>query len=361
MRPIDLPAKRAILGQQIGCGHRIRAAPEAKRAVSAAARVGGHGASVGHDLFHLGHMAVAMQDQIDPSGDRGRTALPDGALQPVHRDVVGHQQAVKADLIADDPDHPGRGGRRGLVQIGKADMRAHPHGQIVQRPEGGEIGLRQLCVRRGHDRRFMVAISDGATMAGHVLHDRHHARFQQTFGRRTAARGYIVHIAAQAAVLQERVRGVAGNVQSRRTIAVQTHGAQLLPDQAITQAHGFSPALGIVQGRLPFGPMGRAHPLHAAAFLIDGDDGVAPDRVAQIAGQAAQLVGAFDIAGEQDKAPRIDRAEEIPLGRRQFGAQKAKDRSRHCWVAMQSAPSASSAAQKRRASSRDSKPATRRR
>ena len=240
-------------------------------------------------------------------------------------------------------------------------MRAHPHGQVVQRPESGEIGLRQLRMGRGHNRGFMVAVGDRAAMAGHVLHNRHHARIQQPFGHGAATRGHIGHIAAKAAVLQERVRGVGRNIQRRRAITVEAYGPQLLPDQAIAQAHGRWPAFGILQRRGPFGPMGRAHPLHASTFLINGDDGVAPDRFAQIAGQAAQLVGAFDIAGKQDEAPRIGRAEEIPLGRRQFRAQKPEDRSRHCWVAMQSAPSASSAAQKRRASSRDSKPATRRR
>jgi hypothetical protein len=51
--------------------------------------------------------------------------------------------------------------------------------------------------------------------------------------------------------------------------------------------------------------MRAAHPLHAPAFLVDQDRGITAHQVTQIAGQAAQLVGAVDIAGKQDKAERV--------------------------------------------------------
>ena len=112
----------------------------------------------------------------------------------------------------------------------------------------------------------------------------------------------------------------------------------------IAQPHGALAHPGLIQWRHPFGPMRGAHPLHAASFLVNCDDRIAADRRAQIAGQAAQLLGAFDIATEEDEAPGIGRAEEIPLGRREIGpGDAAEDRGAvaHCAVAgMQSVPAA---------------------
>ena len=82
---------------------------------------------------------------------------------------------------------------------------------------------------------------------------------------------------------------------------VDPNRAQLLPDQPIAQPHRLRPAPGIVQRRRPFGPVRRAHPLNAPAFLVDGDDRLAPDGLAQISGEPAKLIGMLDIAGKEDE------------------------------------------------------------
>ena len=111
----------------------------------------------------------------------------------------------------------------------------------------------------------------------------------------------------------------------------------------------------------PFAPMGRPQALDAATFLIDQDRRLSANRVAKVRGQAADLIGALGIAGEQDKAERLEIAEESGLIRGQDGTGAAKDggapaHAHLCATGMQSVLSACKAAQKRRASSSPAKP-----
>lgn len=74
-------------------------------------------------------------------------------------------------------------------------------------------------------------------------------------------------------------------------------------------------------------PMRRTQTLDAATFLIDGDQRLAPDRLAQIPGQPAKLLGGFDIAGEEDEAPWIGGAKKRALiGAEARAGNAAKDR-----------------------------------
>ena len=72
----------------------------------------------------------------------------------------------------------------------------------------------------------------------------------------------------------------ANHVDCRGAVAVDPKAAQFIRDQAIHQIHG---AFGVLTGRrdnierrLPFAPMWRAQALYAPAFLVHGDNRVAP-------------------------------------------------------------------------------------
>src|SRR5438128_1393782 len=61
--------------------------------------------------------ARAMEDDV-AAGDEGRLRAPgEGARERFHRDIVGHEQAVEADLAADDGPDDGRGERGGAVGV----------------------------------------------------------------------------------------------------------------------------------------------------------------------------------------------------------------------------------------------------
>ena len=88
----------------------------------------------------------------------------------MHAEIVRHEQALKADIIADEVDHHRRQRRAAVrVERGVGDMRGHRHRrQRRQRAEGFEIA-RQFGAAGGDDRQFEVAVGRGTAMAGDML------------------------------------------------------------------------------------------------------------------------------------------------------------------------------------------------
>src|SRR5690606_22895162 len=64
-------------------------------------------------------------------------------------------------------------------------------------------------------------------------------------------------------------------------------------------------------------PVWRREALHAAALLIDQHFGVMPGGFAQVADETANLRGIGNVAGEEDKTPRLRFTKEpgFPLGK----------------------------------------------
>ena len=122
------------------------------------------------------------------------------------------------------------------------------------------------------------------------------------------------------------------DVGNRRAIGINAHSAQLCRDHPHPQPHQ---PRGIrtggkngIQRRQPFAPMGRVHPLHPPAFLIDQDRGITPDGRAQIGGQSRNLLWGLDISGKEDKAERVG----VPKKCAFFGQQRrpgAAETGRH--------------------------------
>ena len=248
-------------------------------------------------------------------------------------------------------------------------MRRHRHRQIVQGAKRSEISALQGFPVGVDHRQIVVSVHGGTAMPGHMLEHRQHALGQMRIGNGAGNRGNLNRIRAIAAVLQKRMRLVGDQIGHRRAIGVDPHRTQFAGNHPVTQRHHprrIRPRrLHHRQGRHPLAPMRAAQPLHPPAFLINQDRGIAPDRRAQITGQAAQLVWRFDIAREDDKAERVDVGKERAFILLQHRPGAAKDccpkpKRAHRWATgMQTPLSTRSAAQNRRDSSSVSKPCAR--
>ena len=94
---------------------------------------------------------------------------------------------------------------------------------------------------------------------------------------------------------------IAGHIGQRCAIDVDACLPQLGGNDPVAQVHRPQAGLAthpshLLQRRQPLAPVRRAHALHPPALLVDQDRRVTPHRRAQIRGQAAQLLGVFDIA-----------------------------------------------------------------
>ena len=108
--------------------------------------------------------------------------------------------------------------------------------------------------------------------------------------------------------------------------------------------------------------MWRTHPLHASAFLVNQNRGLTANRLAQLRGQRAHLIRAFDMAGKEDEPERNGYAKERLFFIRQSRAgaiQNSCAEIHRVTTGMHSARSATKAEQNRRASERSSNPAAR--
>ena len=241
-------------------------------------------------------------------------------------------------------------------------MGGHRQRQIGQRLEGGKVGVFQRGAGLVDQRGFVVAVLRGAAMAGQVLDDGQHTARQQPFGQGAGMGGHLGRRGAHAAVAQEGMGLRPGQIGAGGIVAVDARGAQFGRQHPPCQGKGGRPGRGQVQHRRVVVPARRAQALDPAAFLIDEHRRVMACGFAQRACQAAQLVGAFDIAGKQRETPGPDGAEQRQLvrgGKQPVTIQQAGRKRHRVVTGMQRRSGASTAAQKRRLSSSVSKPCTR--
>ena len=107
-----------------------------------------------------------MEHHVTTGRDGLLGAIAERAGQGAHGNIVAHQQAHKADRIANHVRHYiGRsGGRRDGVDCAKHNMGCHAHGQVAQWPKSRKITGLQACWIGGHDRQTVVAIGGRAAM-----------------------------------------------------------------------------------------------------------------------------------------------------------------------------------------------------
>ena len=160
-----------------------------------------------------------------------------------------------------------------------------------------------------------------------------------------------------------------GNVEHRRAVAVDPAAFQLMRNQSKTQIKAarsvFACKLGLLQWRQPLAPERRAQALHTPALLVNGNGRLAPHSVPHLVTEPRNLCLGPDIARKEDEPERVHIAKKRPLLPRKLMPVRIKDaraKTAHLLTTgIQSARSATSAAQKRRESDRSAKPIARRR
>ena len=85
--------------------------------------------------------------------------------QRLHRQIVGHQQAIKPNVAADDLVHDGFRPCAGRCRINRRvdDMRAHRHWQVGVGAKWREVDAFQLGARRINDGKLHMAVGAGAS------------------------------------------------------------------------------------------------------------------------------------------------------------------------------------------------------
>ena len=151
LRPPPLPtasaSNRASAAARSKPSARARgAAPRRARAARRPAGVIGRRGR--GDLLHLVELAVAMQGKIAAGGERPPRPLAEAAAERPHREIVGHQHAVEADLAADDlVDHARATASPARCRIDRAYRRcarSSPRASSASARNGAKSVSRQL-------------------------------------------------------------------------------------------------------------------------------------------------------------------------------------------------------------------------
>ncbi len=257
--------------------------------------------------------------ECDVAARRQRLARQIGrrAGQRLHRQIVGHQNSLKADPAADDRlDHRRRQCRRqGGVPGGIDDVRRHGPGQVGVQGERQQIGIQ---VVRLDPRQRQMAVDARAAMAGRVLPDRLNAGGEQPRCQRAPQRRHLSRLPGQGPIADDRVRTGYGKVEHRRGNHIETGRGAIQADQGAGQPRRAQVAQGR-SGRMG-APVRRTQPRHAATFLIHHQHRVRWQDPAQLGDQCRKLRGCYDIAREQNDATGRGGAEQRRLIGRQGGS-----------------------------------------
>ena len=178
-----------------------------------------------------------------------------------------------------------------------------------------------------------MAVRTRPPVTRHVLDDRQHAAVQHPVDHRLAERRYDPRIAPERTIADDVVRTFDRHVDARHAIDVDAEIVQLRRHhtRVVIRKSARRPRIlpahrAEHRRRRALAPMFAAQPLHAPAFLVDQDRRVgAPDRGAQRRGQTANLVRRTAVAGEQNEAPRLHRAEKRLFRRGQLVAIAAEN------------------------------------
>ncbi len=267
-----------------------------------------------------------MKDDIAAGGECRLGAGAEAAAQRLHRQVVGEQEAVEADVSADDLlHHLARDRRRQFrVDRGIDHMRGHRDRQVAEPPERFEIGALQLGARSLDHGQRLVAIGPRPPMPRNVLDDRQNPARDQAFGGGARELSHDLDLHAVGAIADDAMALGQPQVGDRHAIDGDAECRKLGGDQPRPEPcrrHPARPvaAVGVAKPRRgrKIRPLRRRKALHPPAFLIDQHGGlVVTDDSAKFLNQSRDLSRAFDIPLEKDQAPGLGRGREIPARRR---------------------------------------------
>ena len=182
-------------------------------------------------------------------------------------------------------------------------------------------------------RQLQVAVAARPAVAREVFHHRQDAAIQQPVDHRPPQRDHDRRIGRESAVADHVMAAGNRHIEHRQAVDIDADIGQIAGDQPGVEISRFAGDFGGILVQLaehalrrPFGPFWRLQARHPAAFLINQHwrFGVA-DGIAQRRGKRSYLGAGSHVAAEQDKAPRLHLAEEIPLLRLEHGARTAKN------------------------------------
>ena len=172
-------------------------------------------------------------------------------------------------------------------------------------------------------------------MAGDMLHDRQHSAIQHRFDHRAAQSGYDLRIAGEGAIADHPVRVFHRDIKQRYAIHIDAEGEKVFRNQSRIPVGAQPRVAGIVaiqiaeplhrRTRLP---VWRLEARDSTTFLVDQNRRARiRDGFAQRSHQRPDLLGIGNIAGEQDKTPRLRLPEEAALVSGQLRSGAAIDRT----------------------------------
>ena len=277
-----------------------------------------------------------MENQI--AAGRVRRCGPSLHLagQRTHGDVVGEQQPRNPKLLT-QVGHTGRGQRYGPFGIDcrQNNVSRHHHWQVCKFAKRHEIGLEKFSKRSVDARQCIVTVPYRTAVAGRMLEDGQAARFRQASGQRSCHDSDDRSSGAEATIPEEGMGFGPGDIHAWGAIHVYPVGKNLGSDQEPAQVHRpfglgrratwAGKRFHLVKRRHPLAPVGRSHPLNAAALLIDQYRRIAADSLSERPCQAEKLVGRLAVSLEHDEPEGLRLGEEIRLPAAKFGPGRRED------------------------------------
>ena len=258
----------------------------------------------GMDAFGTQVMAEAEEVRAGLESEDGSFLLPDRAADRAHLQGVGHDDAVEAELAAEEiRDHGSAEGARRLVEPGHADVRGH------HRADARAHGRAKRQQHRGH--RLVVALDGGepemrvllrVAVSREVLRAGGDAGALEAHYERSDVAGYELGIAAEGTHADDRVVGVRVHVRDGGEIEVRADSGELGADRSADvprELDVVDRAERVVAGIAT--PARGIEPGDVAALLVDRNEQVGT-LAAQLGGQPSDLLTALDVPREEADA-----------------------------------------------------------
>ena len=272
-------------------------------------------------------MFFRLLDHLDPMTDHEHVVARPGSLvdgvaetdlieDGPHVQIVGHDQAAEIELTAqhagDDVVRQGCGPARSVgIPCGVVGVACHyavQHGS--EGAEGREFARLHFFDGQSDLRQLMMGIDIGARVTGEMFATGQDAVFPQGVIEKPGVFDDLVGSGSVAPALE----GVVGffvitNIEDGAEIEVEPEEPQDPAREFAVAGDEFLVAffpeiLGV--GRFV---ADQAQTRNAAAFLVDGDDGLDPAEVAKVVDESAELFRVLDVPPENDKTAWLEAAE----------------------------------------------------
>jgi hypothetical protein len=253
-------------------------------------------------------VVAAHADRVGAGGEgpHGRALQAVRPAYRLHLDAVRDDQAVEAELLAEQPGEDPRAERGGQLRVVRGHHQVTGHHRLHAGGDRGaerpQLALLQLGAAAVDHRHGVVRVDAGVAVAREVLGARRHAGRLQAPDERGGVPGDQAGVGAERPYPDDRVVRVAVDVGVRgvvqRDARVGQVEAEVVGDGlgqpgVVDRAEGQVAGAGAAVPRLESGDV--------AGLLVDRHDHVRPLGT-QAGGQRGDLGGRLDVAGEQRHA-----------------------------------------------------------